>query len=143
MAPIVRSSTVNASPATIWSSCFEEMKWEKWDPDITGLGDVSGGCENGTTFKFQMKNGQSFPMILENVVKDESLTFKGGTRGVINCVGTIILKPVQANSTNIEYSFELSGLIGGLVSYFKKGDVVGGTEQGLANMVSLSDSASK
>jgi len=140
MAPFVRSSIAKASPATIWSSCFEDMKWEKWDPDLTGLGDVSGGCENGTSFKFEMKKGQPpFPMVLENVAKNVSLTFKGGRGCIIKCIGTIVLKPVQANSTQIEYSFKMSGLMGGLLSSLKKEEIIGGMEQGLANMVSLSE----
>lgn len=54
MAPCEVSATVRATPATIWSSCFEPMKWESWDPDLRELKDVSGPCDSGTTCTFAM-----------------------------------------------------------------------------------------
>jgi hypothetical protein len=35
MAPVERSSVANATPEVIWKACFEGMKFETWDPDVT------------------------------------------------------------------------------------------------------------
>jgi hypothetical protein len=40
-------------------------------------------------------------------------------------------------------SFALNGLVAPVVSFFKKGDVIGGTQGGLDNMVKLSEEAQK
>jgi hypothetical protein len=37
MAPVERSTVANATPETIWKACFEEMKFETWDPDVTDV----------------------------------------------------------------------------------------------------------
>ena len=55
---VERTAIVKAIPQTIWKTCFSHMKWEMWDPDITGLTEVKGGCEDGTTFIFNMKSGK-------------------------------------------------------------------------------------
>ena len=38
MAPIARSAVANATPEAIWKACFEHMKFEMWDPDVTEVG---------------------------------------------------------------------------------------------------------
>jgi hypothetical protein len=41
MAPVERSTVANATPETIWNTCFEEMKFETWDPDVTEVSTVA------------------------------------------------------------------------------------------------------
>jgi hypothetical protein len=81
------------------------MKWEQWDPDLTEMKDVSGGCVDGTTFVFAMKNGSDVPITLCDVVENESLTFKGSVAGgMLSCVGTIKISTVDNKTSKIDYT---------------------------------------
>ena len=141
---VKRSETVKATPETIWSSCFEKMKWETWDPDVKELKDVSGGCVNDTSFVFVMNDGTNFPMKLSNVTEFQTLTATGSSAGgLIKASLTVLISPVDAKSSKIDYSFGLTGLVGAMVGFFKKKGVVHGTEAGLANMVKISEEAQK
>eukprot|EP00956_Cyclotella_meneghiniana_P029940 scaffold74192_cov68-Cyclotella_meneghiniana.AAC.2 len=142
--PVERSATVAATPETIWNTCFVPMKWESWDPDLKELIDVTGGCENGTTCTFVMKDGNNIPTKLSNVEKNESLTFSGAVAGgLLKFEGTVLITPVDASNSKIDYKFGLEGLIGAMMSLFMKKAVVGGTQGGLDNMVKLSEEAQK
>uniref|UniRef100_A0A7S0PXA3 Polyketide cyclase/dehydrase n=1 Tax=Coccolithus braarudii TaxID=221442 RepID=A0A7S0PXA3_9EUKA len=136
----VRTDDVRATPARIWSACFTDMKWETWDPDVVELANVQGGLVDGGSFDFIMKEGpvKRVPCKLSNVNEAESLTFSGRAMGgLLTFKGTVELKPKEGTSTTITYTFELGGCVGGLAGNSKA--VVGGVEQGLANMKSLSE----
>eukprot|EP00568_Trieres_chinensis_P008787 CAMPEP_0183307270 /NCGR_PEP_ID=MMETSP0160_2-20130417/17233_1 /TAXON_ID=2839 ORGANISM="Odontella Sinensis, Strain Grunow 1884" /NCGR_SAMPLE_ID=MMETSP0160_2 /ASSEMBLY_ACC=CAM_ASM_000250 /LENGTH=162 /DNA_ID=CAMNT_0025470823 /DNA_START=181 /DNA_END=669 /DNA_ORIENTATION=- len=157
MAPVVRSSDVKASPSTIWSSCFSDMKWEKWDPDVTEMIDVEGGLTEGGTFQFVMKEGpvKTCPCRLSNVVKDKSLTFSGSAMGgMLTFEGTFELVPKEggeedtattttATTTTVNYTFGMEGCLGSLVSMANPKAIVEGTEAGLANVVRISEEGQK
>lgn len=118
------------------------MQWESWDHNIIKLKDVSGGCEEGTTCIFEQKDGNNFSFTLSNVEKNKCLTFSGvALGGTIKAEGKILITPVDNFSTKIDYSFELSGTVGFVVAILKKRAVVEGTENGLANIVQLSERA--
>jgi len=120
------------------------MKWEQWDPDLIEVKDVSGGCVDGTTCVFAMKNGSDVPITLCDVVENESLTFKGSAAGgMLSCVGTIKISKVDNKTSKIDYTFEISGCVGFLLSTFNNKVVVEGTEHGLENIVKLSEEAQK
>ena len=141
---VKRSATVKATPETIWSSCFEKMNWDSWDPDVKEMKDVSGDCVNDTTFVFVMNDGTNFPMKLSNVTKFQSLTASGVAAGCLMKATLIVLiSPIDEKSSNIDYSFGLSGPVGTMFGFFKKKLVVDGTEGGLANMVKISEEAQK
>ena len=145
MAPCKVSATVKATPETIWNTVFEPMKWESWDPDLNAVSDVStDGCEEGTTCIFAMKDGNNIPIALSNVEKNKSVDFKGSVAGgIIRAEGKVLITPVDATTSKIDYSFALLGFVGSLVSMIKKKEVVGGTQGGLDNMVRLSEEAQK
>lgn len=144
MAPIRVSATVAATPTTIWEACFAHMKWQIWDPDLAEVKDVSGGCANGTTCTFAMKDGNNIPIKLSNVKKNESVDFAGGMLGgMLRAEGKVLISTVNDTTSKIDYSFELQGLLGSIVSVIKKKECVEGTEGGLANMVKLSEEAQK
>ncbi len=104
MAPVEVSSNVAATPETIWETCFVPMKWETWDPDLKELKDVSGGCEEGTTCIFAMKDGSDIPITLSNVVKEKSVDFSGGVMGgMIGAVGKVVITPVTSMTSKIDY----------------------------------------
>mmetsp|Transcript_20443 Transcript_20443/g.35134 ORF Transcript_20443/g.35134 Transcript_20443/m.35134 type:complete len:148 (+) Transcript_20443:47-490(+) len=144
MAPVQVSATVAATPETIWSTCFEPMKWESWDPDLKEVTDVVGGCEEGATCIFAMNDGSKVPITLSNVTKNASLDFKGGMLGgILRCEGNVRIAPVDEATSKIDYNFELLGFVGSIVSVIKKKEVVGGTQGGLDNMVKMSEEAQK
>jgi carbon monoxide dehydrogenase subunit G len=144
MAPIERSATVTATPETIWTTCLEHPdKFAIWDPDVKEVKEPSGASEDETTFIFAMNDGSNFAMSLSNVKKNESLNFSGSVYGIVKAEGKILLTPIDASTTKIDYSFDLTGCIGGIVAMFKQKAIVGGTEEGLANMVKLSKEAQK
>ena len=145
MAPCEVSATVKATPETIWSMCFEPMKWESWDPDLNEVKDVStDSCEEGTTCIFAMKDGSNIPITLSNVEKNKSVDFKGSVGGgIIRAEGKVLITPIDTATSKIDYSFALLGFIGSIVSMIKKKEVVGGTQGGLDNMVKLSEEAQK
>ena len=106
------------------------------------LKDVSGGCENGTTCIFEQKDGNDFAFTLSNVEQNKSVHFSGNALGgTIKAEGKISIVPIDNFSTRIDYSFELSGFVGFMVAVLKKRAVVTGTEDGLTNMVKMSEEA--
>ncbi|KAL3780529.1 hypothetical protein HJC23_004516 [Cyclotella cryptica] len=144
MSPVEVSATAAATPETIWKTCFEPMKWESWDPDLKETRDTEVGCKEGATCTFVMNDGNVIPVTLSNVQKNKSLNFSGGLfGGILKFVGKVSISPVDSASSKIEYSFALNGLIGPIISFLKKDDVVGGTQGGLDNMVKLSEEAQK
>mmetsp|Transcript_50506 Transcript_50506/g.107588 ORF Transcript_50506/g.107588 Transcript_50506/m.107588 type:complete len:150 (-) Transcript_50506:257-706(-) len=147
MAPVEVSATVAATPETIWQTCFERMEhWALWDPDLKEVKDVSGSgsCEEGTTCVFAMNDGSNPPMTLSNVEKNKSVDFKGSfLGGVIKAEGKVRINPVDSSTSKLDYSFQLLGLAGPLVSMLMKKAVIGGTQGGLDNMVKMSEEAQK
>ena len=144
MAPVERSSVVNATAETIWKTCFEPMKSDSWDPDVKELQDVSGPCENGTTFIFVMNDGSKVPTALSKVEANRTLTFSGSILGgAMGFSGTVDLKPQDTDPTRtqVTYRFGLRGCVGGVFALLKSEMVVGGTEGGLANIVRMSEDA--
>eukprot|EP00339_Tiarina_fusa_P028288 CAMPEP_0117047172 /NCGR_PEP_ID=MMETSP0472-20121206/32608_1 /TAXON_ID=693140 ORGANISM="Tiarina fusus, Strain LIS" /NCGR_SAMPLE_ID=MMETSP0472 /ASSEMBLY_ACC=CAM_ASM_000603 /LENGTH=146 /DNA_ID=CAMNT_0004759787 /DNA_START=26 /DNA_END=463 /DNA_ORIENTATION=- len=144
MAPCVEESVVKASPATIWKACFAHMEWEKWDPDVTHMEDVSGGCEEGTLCTFMMKEGpiKRIPCKLSGVKENESLTFSGSVMaGLMQFQGTITISANDDDTSTINYAFDMFGLLGSFVYWAKPEAVLGGTKGGLDNMVKISEEA--
>jgi hypothetical protein len=144
MAPCVRESDVKATPATIWKTCFADMKFEKWDPDVVRLEDVSGECKDGTTLSFIMKEGpiKKVPCKLSDVKENESLRFYGiAMGGAMSFDGLIEITAKDDNTSHIKYTFALNGFLGSMVSWLNPTPIVSGTEGGLANMVKLSEEA--
>ena len=118
------------------------MQWEKWDPDVVEVTEAEGGLKDGATFNFVMKKpqGQKIPCTLSDVKKGECLTFSGKSLGgLLKFSGTVQLTPVDTSTTSIVYTFSMSGCIGTTLSTLAPAPVVGGVENGLANMVSLSE----
>ena len=91
-----------------------------------------------------MKDGNKFPIALSNVVKHKSVDFSGGVLGgFVRAEGKVLITPVDESTSKIDYSFELLGFLGSIVSAIKRKEVVGGTEGGLKNMVTMSEEAHK
>ncbi len=140
---VERTAIVKSTPETIWKTCFEHMKFEVWDPDVTETKNPSGGCENDTTFTFIMKDGQNVPTSLSNVVKHESLTFEGTSAGgLVVFSGTIVLSATPSVSeTKVDYTFSFGGCLGSLIATVIQKAIVEGTEGGLENIKKLSEEA--
>lgn len=157
MPPVNRIGfTKKATASTVWTSCFANMKWETWDIDISELSEVSGPLENGTTFNFVMKDSNIIaPCVLSNVKENESFTFSGQMlKGIAKFKGTVLLKPVPDDEkkhtpnnnkgvTEIDYTFEMYGPLGGLMNFFKSKEIINGTEKGLEKMIEISDNYSE
>eukprot|EP00548_Thalassiothrix_antarctica_P007485 CAMPEP_0194146510 /NCGR_PEP_ID=MMETSP0152-20130528/20696_1 /TAXON_ID=1049557 /ORGANISM="Thalassiothrix antarctica, Strain L6-D1" /LENGTH=145 /DNA_ID=CAMNT_0038847045 /DNA_START=35 /DNA_END=472 /DNA_ORIENTATION=+ len=140
--PYQFSDSCTATPETIWETCFSDMKWESWDSDVQEVLEPSGGCENGTTFVFHMKSGQKILCTLQDVIKNETLTFKGpflGGTGSFN--GTIRLTPEVNTKTKIDYTFGFGGLIGPILTLAAGKAASKGTKEGLENMIRMSEEA--
>eukprot|EP00571_Detonula_confervacea_P017293 CAMPEP_0172297612 /NCGR_PEP_ID=MMETSP1058-20130122/568_1 /TAXON_ID=83371 /ORGANISM="Detonula confervacea, Strain CCMP 353" /LENGTH=92 /DNA_ID=CAMNT_0013006781 /DNA_START=184 /DNA_END=462 /DNA_ORIENTATION=+ len=91
-----------------------------------------------------MNDGSNIPFTLSNVEKNKSVDFKSSLfGGIIKCEGKVLITPVDASTSKIDYSFELFGIVGSLVAMLKKKEVVGGTQGGLDNMVKRSEEAQK
>jgi hypothetical protein len=86
--------------------------------------------------------GMKIPCVLTGVTKNEGLTFTG-KYWALTCVGVVALTPEGAEKTKIDYTFSLEGCIGAIMGKLNAKAVIGGTEVGLANMVSLSEEAQK
>ncbi|KAL1512382.1 hypothetical protein AB1Y20_005640 [Prymnesium parvum] len=140
----VRCLTVNAPRRRVWAACFSHMHWERWDPDISGLADLRGGLEDGSTFSFVMKKGpvRRIPCVLSRVKEPEGFSFGGrAAGGLFQFCGTILLSEESPHTTQIKYSFSMSGCLGSLASKLDPTAVIGGVEQGLANMKSLAEAS--
>ena len=135
-----------ASPATIWNTCFAPMKWESWDEDVVRLKDVSGPCKDGTKFLFVMKDGYEATTVLSNVKQDQRLTFSGSMMGGwtrFKGIIELIPDPDGQKQTKVDYTFEMSGMLGRIVNFVAKSKVVQGTEHGLQNIIRLSEAAER
>lgn len=146
MAPVKRSAVADATPSTIWASCFEPMKWETWDEDIVETENVVGGCTNGATCVFVMNEksgGMKVPVLIDGVRENEALTFSGsyGIWGMMKFKGAIDLKEVDERKTEVVYCFEIFGWAGPVINMLNQRAIVGGTESGLANIVRISEEA--
>jgi hypothetical protein len=87
--------------------------------------------------------GMKIPQTLSGVKKNESLTFSGTFYGS-NIIGTITLTPVEGSDktkTKVDYSFDMNGFVGSIIRTLRSEYVIGGTENGLANMIRLSEEA--
>lgn len=137
------TDTCKATPETIWETCFADMKWESWDADVEQVLDVSGGCENGTTFTFKMKTGQKIKCTLSEVVKNQSVTFSGPVlplgAGIFS--GTILVIPIDDEQTKIDYIFSFEGLFGWFFNFVANKPADKGTKEGLENMIRISEEA--
>ena len=142
---VEREDIVKAPAEVIWKTCFENLEFDKWDPDLKEITNKSSlKCENGTKLTFIMKDGNQLPMELSNVEENKSMTFAGGVlMGAMFGIGTFVLTPVDddANKTKVVYTFELKGCLGALLSFFNKAAVINGTEHGLENVKQLSEKA--
>jgi Polyketide cyclase / dehydrase and lipid transport len=146
MAPVVRIATTAAKPSTIWQTCFVPMTWQDWDVDVKTVEDVQGGgCKEGGTFVFVMKDSEiRAKTTLSNVVENQSLTYSGGFYGgLVRFQGDFCLEPDGLQNTKITYTFEMKGILGAMVGTFKSEMIVHGTEKGLENIVRLSEAAKK
>eukprot|EP00992_Anisonema_acinus_P008137 TRINITY_DN4211_c0_g1_i2.p1 TRINITY_DN4211_c0_g1~~TRINITY_DN4211_c0_g1_i2.p1 ORF type:complete len:166 (-),score=39.11 TRINITY_DN4211_c0_g1_i2:22-459(-) len=135
MSPVTVTGIINAPPAVVWDVNFSDMKWEKWDPDLSAVEQSEAGCTDGATCMFVMKNGMRLLTHLE-VLRYERLTFSGaGMRGSMGFKGTFQLQPAEGGSkTELVYSFDMSGLMGLLVKTFNSKAVVSGTQAGFENV---------
>jgi hypothetical protein len=89
------------------------------------------------------EGGTKIPQSLSGVKKNESLTFSGTFYGS-KIVGTITLTPVEGSDstkTKVNYSFDMDGCVAFVIKMFRSEYIIGGTENGLANMVRLSEEA--
>jgi hypothetical protein len=86
--------------------------------------------------------GTKIPQTLSGVKKNESLTFSGTFYGS-KIIGTITLTPEDNDitKTKVDYTFDMVGFLGFFVKTFRSEYIIGGTENGLANMVRLSEEA--
>ena len=154
--PCIRvAQNVKATPSTIWNTCIAPMNWEQWDEDIVGLEppksskQTSGGTpqlelEVGKSFTFIMKDSsvKEIPVTSLQVKPNEVIEYKGGVMyGLLKVWGKIEINPSTTDNTtsDVKYSFELSGLLGSLAMWKDPKPVVHGTEKGLANIVRLSE----
>ena len=138
------SNSCKASPETIWETCFSHMKWEIWDTDVTQVLEPSGGCENGTTFIFDMKSGQKVNCTLSDVVKNETLTFRGPfLGGAGSFTGTVKLIPEGPDATKVDYTFGWGGFMSPLLNLALGKPAEEGTRMGLENIIRLSEEAAQ
>ena len=149
MGLVERESVAAASPTTIWNTCFAHMKWDIWDPDVERIEDVDEvkGLVEGTTATFVMKKesgGGKLPIVVIDLEQYKKFTFKGSIMGgLLKFTGKITLEEKSENETLVNYAFGMKGLVGTIFSVVNSKAVVGGTENGLANIIKLSEEAQK
>ena len=148
MGLVERESLCAASASTIWDTCFRNMKWDSWDPDVERMEDIdeSSVLKEGATATFVMEKssgGSKFPIMAVDVEENKAFTFKGGMLGgMVKVLGIIVLEEKEGeNETLVKYTFSMTGLVGTAVAALTSKAIVGGTEGGLANIVKLSEEA--
>ena len=140
---IERSATVLATPETIWAAVCTPLDFSAWDPDCAGMKNLSGPLANGATGAMVMRGAApDFAIRFYDVVENESMSFDGAMLGgSVKANVDIRMTPIDAESTKLEYAFEMQGLLGPLVAWLKPKQCIEGTEHGLANMKRLSEEA--
>jgi len=95
------STDIEATPETIWETCFANMNWETFFPDVIDVvkGSSSNDCRDGARFIMIMKDTNSkYPITLSNVIRNQSVTFKGwGTKG------TFRIRPVTSTTSRVDF----------------------------------------
>mmetsp|Transcript_29645 Transcript_29645/g.85279 ORF Transcript_29645/g.85279 Transcript_29645/m.85279 type:complete len:145 (+) Transcript_29645:126-560(+) len=144
MAPYTRECQVNASPSTIWAACFEPMKWELWDPDVSHLEDISGDLVAGTSLVFVMKDGPipKIPVVLKEVEKNRRIQYEGSVwKGTMKFFSTIEITEVNKTTCNVRYSFDMHGIVGSTINWLNPKPVSDGVDKGIENIKRLSEEA--
>merc|ERR1719445_317970 len=150
-----RSAIVKSSPSKIWKTCFADMKWEQWDPDLEGLQDVvhpNGKLATGTTFTFVMKDGVKMPVKLTEVTDEKSFTLGGAMfYGMMkphmqielldnpDSVAQNTSSEEHQESTLVKYTFGLCGMLGSVFGWRNMKAIIEGTEKGLENIKKMSE----
>ena len=146
MAPFVCSSSVLASPSTIWSRCLAPMTFEEWDDDVTSLEGIEKGLVQGGSYTFLMKTTslRRIPIVVTSVIENERMAYTGtALLGLIRFKGLIEISSTSKapDVSQIKYTFDMYGALGAIIYYFQPHPAVHGTKTGLANLVRLSEEA--
>ena len=107
MSPYEASTDMNATPETIWETCFASMNWETFLPDVIdvvrGDDDDDVGCRDGAKWTLVMKDTQSkFTITLSDVVRNQSVSF-AGSFGIIGTNGTFRIGPVTSTTSRVDF----------------------------------------
>ena len=103
------STTINASPATIWRILVETDKWPTWDP---GTVRIEGRAALGNQLKAYSKlsPGRAFPVKVTEFIPEKSMTWTGGMPlGLFKGVRTFTLTPQGDQSVRFDLREEFSG----------------------------------
>ena len=143
MGLIERSAVIKAKPETIWK-LYAPVEWIKWDPDVKSVENVSGeGFSQGMSADMMMHNGMkftaTFPVVKENEYFEMTSKLFGG---LVKCQMSHKLE-AKPEGTLLVYKFGFAGPLGGLLQWAQEKPIVDGTEDGLKNIVEMSEAAEK
>ena len=103
------TTTINASPTTIWSFLTEAKGYPNWDP---GMDRVEGNIALGEKIKVftKLSPGRAFPVEVTEFVPGQKMTWAGGMPlGLFKGVRTFTLSPKGDGSTEFTTREEFSG----------------------------------
>jgi hypothetical protein len=109
-------STINATPAAVWTVLSDGASWPTWD---SGVESVDGAIALGATVRIQSKvsPGRTFPVKVVAMDSPTGLAFSSGMPfGLFRGTRTYELAPRADGSTDFvmreEYTGPMAGLIG-------------------------------
>jgi hypothetical protein len=138
---IERTAVIKAKPETIWK-LYTPKEWIKWDPDVKSVENVSGevfskGMTADMTLHSGVKFTAEFPVVKEFEYFEMTSKLFGG---LVKCEMSHKLE-VKLEGTLLVYKFGFTGPLGGLLQWSQETNCVKGTEEGLRNVVIMSEAA--
>ena len=143
MAKIERSTTISATPGSIWEYLAEPEHWPEWDPDMAGVEADAPGFENGQVWTVRLDQPITATVEFANVEALRQLDWNvRALAGLLRSEATFRLEPLDDGSTTFHYEFEMGGPIGALIQRLRRSIVERGVDDGLANIAAATGTAS-
>jgi hypothetical protein len=115
MKPYSTSITINASQETIWKVLSDVAHWHEWTPTVTKV-EVLDGPELKLNNRYKVFQPKLQPAIWSVTVltPPTNFTWESHMPGM-HMIAEHILKPINANQTELTLTFAFQGWLGELV----------------------------
>ncbi len=105
------STTIDASPETIWNILTDAAAYPAWDPTVLRIEGAIGPGEKIRPV-IRLSPEQSPPFKVTGFVPGREMTWRGGIRlGLLKIVRTYSLKPLEDGRTELSVQERIGGLL--------------------------------
>ena len=135
MAKIHRSTTIQATPQSIWEYLAEPTHWPEWDPDMAEVRADGPGFQDGQAWTVRLVQPITADLTFANVDPHRRLDWNiHALAGLLRSEATFRLEPLDGGRTTFHYEFEMAGPLGSLIQRLRRTVVERGVDEGLSNI---------